>query len=1080
MRFAAAFFLTVICITAVAQQAETELFVQTGHAEEITDLKVSPNGKYMATASADHSAIVWDIASGKQYLELVGHKSNVEAVAFSPDNRQLATGGEDDMVMIWDMATGERDTSFKAHYTRCTRLTYAKNGKYLVSSGLDAKPIVKVWDTKTWELVSKIELPVIMQIMHLLLSPDDKTVVAVQPFKQIVVIDVPSGKIKNQIKLEEKPSSNFVLSGDGKSIYFRQDKLVKMNLNNGQIEKEYPVDAVWDWLITPDGKELIKEGDDGCEVFSTATGEKIREMKVNDLRGLEGIYPHPGDDRLFFSVHGHQQIVLWNREIGAPLRVFEGITQKIHHLSFHPSKPILACATDIRKPMLIDLSKAELVDHYDDHKAFVRAISFRNGTDEVASAGVYSKLHMYDFSVLSEPTIVEAEDDYFMLKYSPDGKYLVAGRDDGIVEVIDAESGQKLHTMQGHTSTVLDIAFISGNRCVTTSMDFQVLIWNMETGEKEGVLKERHSGGGRLASIPEKDIVALTYGYLMEIYNASTKQRIKILNTGDFSRALYQAAMSPDGKYLAGAAFGGDLVIWNMDTWERRVVEHAHLNTVSALTFSNDGRKIITGGWDGRVHIWDVATLKRMGSLVVTTEDDFVLTTPENYYTATKGALKYVGFKVGSKLFPFEQFDLKFNRPDKVIEKFSYANPFLQRMYEMAYKKRLKRMGFTEDMLGSDFHLPQISIVDKAALPIAVKTAKYNLPIKALDDKYTLDKLYVLVNGVPVQENPDKIGSNAIDMEKQITLSEGKNTIEVSVINDKGVESITDRMEVVYTPDSSSGRTLYVFAFGVSKYNNPEWDLTYAAKDASDLADMFSKMRSKYFDEVKVFKYTDKEVSVEKVEEVKKVIEKARVDDHVVLYYSSHGLLSDQFDYYLATPSVNFDKPEENGLPYETFENLMASTPARNKLLLIDACHSGEIDKESVRFEPVADNSTDGQVKGVQSGVTSKGGGRTGLTNSFAYMKVLFTDLSKGSGATIISAAGGLEFAYESSKWNNGVFTYSILRGIEEKKMDLDRNYKVTVSELRRYVTRQVATLTRGKQTPTTRYENLVNDFVVY
>ena len=95
-------------------------------------------------------------------------------------------------------------------------------------------------------------------------------------------------------------------------------------------------------------------------------------------------------------------------------------------------------------------------------------------------------------------------------------------------------------------------------------------------------------------------------------------------------------------------------------------------------------------------------------------------------------------------------------------------------------------------------------------------------------------------------------------------------------------------------------------------------------------------------------------------------------------------------------------------------------------------------------------------------------------------MKNLFNDVTKGTGTTVISAAGGYEFALESDDWNNGVFTYAVLQGLSTGKADLDGDGNVQVSELKNYVTLQVVELTKGKQHPTTRSENAVNDYILY
>ncbi|MEQ6118831.1 hypothetical protein AAOP42_04870, partial [Reichenbachiella sp. MALMAid0571] len=103
-----------------------------------------------------------------------------------------------------------------------------------------------------------------------------------------------------------------------------------------------------------------------------------------------------------------------------------------------------------------------------------------------------------------------------------------------------------------------------------------------------------------------------------------------------------------------------------------------------------------------------------------------------------------------------------------------------------------------------------------------------------------------------------------------------------------------------------------------------------------------------------------------------------------------------------------------------------------------------------------------------------------GLENSFQLMQELFADLRKGTGAVVISSASGAEFALESDVWKNGVFTYSILEGLEGKKCDKDKDGSVQVSELKDYVFDRVSELTNGKQHPTSRRENLEFDFVVW
>src|SRR5260221_12106981 len=91
---------------------------------------------------------------------------------------------------------------------------------------------------------------------------------------------------------------------------------------------------------------------------------------------------------------------------------------------------------------------------------------------------------------------------------------------------------------------------------------------------------------------------------------------------------------------------------------------------------------------------------------------------------------------------------------------------------------------------------------------------------------------------------------------------------------------------------------------------------------------------------------------------------------------------------------VNFANPSINGLPYDALSGLLDNISARKKVIFIDACHSGEVDKENVLTVAVkTEKAKDGLVFRAVGDKTIQG--KTGLENSIELMKYLFTDLRK-------------------------------------------------------------------------------------
>jgi WD40 repeat protein len=110
----------------------------------------SPDGKVIVMAAGNEIRFI-DAATQKLLIVIKGHQAAVTAVAFSPDGKILASGSADKTVRLWDAATGKALLVFKGHQAAIKSLAFSGDGKTLTTSGTDKTAIV--WDLATGKVV---------------------------------------------------------------------------------------------------------------------------------------------------------------------------------------------------------------------------------------------------------------------------------------------------------------------------------------------------------------------------------------------------------------------------------------------------------------------------------------------------------------------------------------------------------------------------------------------------------------------------------------------------------------------------------------------------------------------------------------------------------------------------------------------------------------------------------------------------------------------------------------------------------------------------------------------------------------
>uniref|UniRef100_A0A5B7BDU9 Putative U4/U6 small nuclear ribonucleoprotein PRP4-like protein n=1 Tax=Davidia involucrata TaxID=16924 RepID=A0A5B7BDU9_DAVIN len=125
-----------------------------GHTERATDVVFSPMHNYLATASADRTAKLWNI-EGSLLKTFEGHLDRLARIAFHPSGKYLGTTSFDKTWRLWDIDTGVELLLQESHSRSIYGLSFHHDGSLAASCGLDA--LARVWDLRSGRSILALE-----------------------------------------------------------------------------------------------------------------------------------------------------------------------------------------------------------------------------------------------------------------------------------------------------------------------------------------------------------------------------------------------------------------------------------------------------------------------------------------------------------------------------------------------------------------------------------------------------------------------------------------------------------------------------------------------------------------------------------------------------------------------------------------------------------------------------------------------------------------------------------------------------------------------------------------------------------
>lgn len=1055
--------------------------MQGGHTAEIRALEYAPDGRYIASAGKDSTIRLWSPRG--TLIRSIDAGFWVNDLAISHDGRLIVAAGYGNNVAVWSV-DGKLVKEFPMPPVVWS-VAISPDGRYVAAGSMQRGAAIYALDGG--EPVRLQPAGPVSSVEDVIFSRDGSRVITGHSDGKLYFWSR-DGRLLNTVQAHEYRVNTLALSPDGMTVASagiagtddaERDPVIQKRIFtklwslDGTPRSQFQSHSTRSLRFTPDGAHLVSGGTyDNRVLVHTLVGIPVSTITVgNSLRSSPArIALSPDGERIATADENIQPpgLHLWRRT--GELEVsFHRVSGSMTGVAFSPDGASFVTTSQDER-VRIWLSTGRLLASLRGHEGlFPAAVAFApNGAYFATGAEEIILWSRFGEKIGTLPGHRNGTDT---LAFMPDGRRLLSGGGDGMVQIVDVVA-RTVTRLKAHDGRVYAIAVHpSGTMFATGSTRLAVRIWNTD-----GQMLAEHMPTG----LSRPEVFALQFspdGKWLVAGTSHSEHTVRVLDLkGQLQSSIRTAhrmlnagdvAVSPSGRFIA-ATVNRLVGIWRSDTRALVRTLRGHTGDVRALAFSPNERHLVTVAHDGRTRLWRLDTGDSVTLLA--REDDWIAYSDDGYFDASHYGGELVAMVRGLDAYGVDQFALGRNRPDTLLTRLGLGTPEFIEHLKLQYERRLKRSGVGADPGILEMEAPEVRLTS------ARQDGKHvELEAAISDGRNALRSYQVFVNHVPLFPGLGKpLEGRQARVRERVELGDGANKVEISAYNSRGVEALRAAWTGTYR--GAVKGNLYFIGFGVSRYRNRELNLRFAHKDVLDLGALVQRYQGDY-GRVVVKTYVDEAVTMENIRGAKDLLREATVDDTVILFVAGHGAydLSKEATYYYAPFGLDVRNLAGTGVPFESLESVLADIAPRRKLMLLDTCESGEMDPVT-RAAIEAKLGTGVQVR-TSDVMRQNQADRPRRTFLYDRDRYIYNDLARRTGAVVFSASHAGELSFESPAIENGFFTQSILDALAPGGADANKDGTVSMDELQSFVSLDVALRTGGAQRPTVDRDNIYQQF---
>jgi WD40 repeat protein len=551
---------------------------------------------------------------GNHERVVIAHQSGVLCVAVTGDGSRVATGTSDGVVRIWDAATGAKVKELvPGHQGPVNGLAFSSDGSKVLSASADKT--ARVWDLGTGRFI-KLEHP--GSALSVAISLDNRRIATGSEDTKARLWDAQNGKLITELAGHSGPVVSVALNGKGSTVVTGSSdgKAKVWDATDGRVIASFEGHklAVTSVALSMDGSQTVSGSFDGTSViWETSTGKKIVDFKRAE-RSVSGVAFLP-DSTFVLSGWDDSTVQVWDKTTGQTVQVYSGYLDAVTGLAVSADGRLVVAGSRDKTARLWDTSTMAEAVSLSGHSKAVSGVALSKDGKVAVTGSADGTAIIWDAVSRKKGAVLSGHSgEISSVALSEDASKIVTGSHDGAVFLWDRVSSRLVRRFEAHVGKVFSVAINPAATVIAAGYeDKWARTWDTTSGTQ---LKTFGPHVGRVTSLgfaASGQRLVTGAGTSARVWDAASATLQALLK---HSSSVLAVAIEGSGRLVATGGRDPDVLLWQVPdaaalqgkspdgAGQLKFTLGGHTGSVTALAFTDDGKRLVSVTDDGSVRIW--------------------------------------------------------------------------------------------------------------------------------------------------------------------------------------------------------------------------------------------------------------------------------------------------------------------------------------------------------------------------------------------------------------------------------------------------------------------------------------------